>query len=129
MAVCLFVAMLVAGVIAWAVLNWLDSPVAWRGFWPATGVSVVAAVLSMLPLWIGGSFGLMGAVGGYFVSSALRVVVLIAGCMALVWWYGAPLKSTLLVMCIYYVAVLTTETILLARKLWSAPTTAKFVHK
>ncbi|MCC6579610.1 MAG: hypothetical protein IT440_04155 [Phycisphaeraceae bacterium] len=118
-------ALAIAGGLIAATLAIWNRPDPWAGFWPATLVSLVAGLLSTLPLLLGSRLGLMGAVGGYFTAGAVRAVVSIGGCLALVAWWRAPLAPTLLIMCAYYAAVLAAETILMAKTLWNLPGTTR----
>lgn len=114
-------ALVIAGAIMAGVLAMIDDALAWRGFAAGTLASVVAGIASILPLWIGSRFGLMGVVGGFFAASFVRAGVAIGGCLAAVWIWEYPQVSTLLSMGVYYLAVLTAESIVVGRLLWNQP--------
>ncbi len=114
-------ALLIAGGAMAGVLTVLDDPAAWRGFAAGTIASVVAGLASILPLWIGSQFGMMGLVGGFFAASFVRAGIALGGCLAAVWLWDFPPVSTLISMGVYYMAVLTAESIVVSMTLWHRP--------
>lgn len=114
-------ALLIAGGVMAGVLAIMDDPVAWHGFAAGTVASIVAGLASILPLWIGSRFGLMGVVGGFFAASFVRAAIALGGCLAAVWVWNYPPVSTLISMGVYYMAVLTAESIVVGKTLWNRP--------
>ena len=108
------------GVVLAALLALVNDPAWWRGFVAASIVSLLAASASVLPLIWGTRHGLMPAVAGYFASAGLRAVVSLGGCALAVLKGGYPRTPTMLLMVVFYFALLAVESATMARALWSA---------
>jgi hypothetical protein len=109
-----------AGIIITAILLMVDRKDWWHGFLAATACMLPAAGLSVLPLRWGVKRGLHKAVAGFFLASGVRAVVAIGGCLVAILALGYPRVPTLLLMVVYYFAVLAAETWLLGRAMWTA---------
>lgn len=104
-----------AGAIA-VVLLLLGNAQWWWGFLAAGCLSIIAGALSLLPLWIGASFGAMGLLGGHFAAIALRLLVVLAGALLLIEVGGYAATPVLLLSVPFYFALLAGEVITLARR-------------
>jgi hypothetical protein len=96
------------------------SPDTWRGLLAATIASSLATAASLLPLGWSMQRGMTYRVAGYFIAAGLRAMVSLAACIVAIKAGGYPAVSTLLLMVVFYFAVLTVETTLVARGLWDA---------
>lgn len=92
----------------------------WRGFAAAAVLSVVSAVLSVVPLRVGLSFGMLGALAGHFAAMVLRLIVLVAGALLLVKVADYPPAPTLTLSVPFCFALLAAEAVTLARMFWHA---------
>ena len=112
--------MALAGILITAILLMVDRKGWWQGFLAATASMLPAAGLSVLPLRWGVKRGLRKAVAGFFMASAVRAALGIGGCLVAIFALGYPRVPTLLLMVVYYFAVLAAETWLLGRAMWTA---------
>ncbi len=114
-------AIVLAGVVVLAGRNdW------WVPLGVATIVSLLAALLSMVPIVLSLGRGPMAAATGHFIATGVRVVISIGGCFLAVKARGLPAAPTMLLMVPYYFAVLAAESTMLAlfiRKSHAASTT------
>lgn len=110
---------LTGGCIA-AVLVLVNDADWWRGLLAATVTTVVASALSMLPLIWGIRRSLDKAVIGYFVSMGVRAGASVGVSLLAVFVIGYPRVATLLLMAVYYVAVLAVEAGTVAIAAWNA---------
>lgn len=92
----------------------------WRqGFRAATLISAISAILSLFPLWWGMKRGVMAATGCAFAAAGLRVLlVLLGGWIGIALWH-VPAVSTLILLLVYYFALLAAETTVLAWSMWN----------
>lgn len=92
----------------------------WSGLGAATVISILAAGASVGPMGWGLSRGLQAAVGGYFVSAGIRMVVSLGGGLLAVMVGGYPALPTMVLMVVMYLAVLGAETWVVVRAIWGA---------
>ena len=92
----------------------------WSGLGAAMVISVLGAVASVGPLGWGLRRGLTQAVAGYFVSAGLRMLVSVGGGVLAVMVGGYPAMPTMLLMVVFYFAVLAAETTTVVRAIWGA---------
>lgn len=90
----------------------------WRGLLAAGMVMVLAGLLSLPPLIWGLQRQLMHAVTGYFMAAGVRLIVALGGCLLAVMVGGYPAAPTLLLMVVYYLAILAAESAMVAKALW-----------
>jgi hypothetical protein len=90
----------------------------WQGLLASSVVMALAGVLSLAPLVWGLQRQLMHAVAGYFVAAGVRLVVALGGCLLAILAGGYPAAPTLLLMVVYYLAILAAESAVVARVLW-----------
>lgn len=114
-------AMAISGGLMAAVSAVMDDPSAWRGLAAATVIVAIAALMSVLPIWIGARRGVAGAAGGFMLAGFARAGLSILGCLAVIWKWDFPPMATVICMGVYYVAVLAAESIIVARAIWSQP--------
>lgn len=110
--------LLAVGLIA-AAFALVDVRDKWMALMVAGGVSLLAALISTVPLLIGARFGLMGAVAGFFGASFLRLVVSVGGCLLAIRQSGVEQVPVLLVMAVLYFAVLAGETMVVGLALYA----------
>ncbi len=116
------VGLIFAGGVNWFGLAWFEPGEAGRdGFLAGTIAGVVSGLASVLPLLVGARFGMMGVVGGYFAGSFTRAILGIGIGLGLVSLWHVSSVVTLLTMAVYYLAVLTAESIVVGRVLWTLP--------
>ncbi|HEV7301345.1 MAG TPA: hypothetical protein VGN72_18425 [Tepidisphaeraceae bacterium] len=92
----------------------MDRPDWWAPFTVATGVIVVAAVLSIVPIVLTLGRGPAASAIAHVIATGVRVVVSLGGCFLIVKMRGLPLTPTLLLMVPYYLTVLAAESTMLA---------------
>jgi hypothetical protein len=90
----------------------------WRGLLAAAVVSVLSAAASLPPLLWSLKRGLHQRVAGYFAAAGLRAIVSLGGCVMAVKLGHYPAAPTMLLMVVFYFAVLAVESIVVARALW-----------
>lgn len=112
-------AMILTAVVLAGCLTLAHSPAWWSGFFAATVVSALAAVLSLGPLLVGLRLGASGAVAAYFLSAGIRAAVSLGACLLAVRVGGYPAAPTLLLMVPYYFAVLAVESAFMGRAIWN----------
>ena len=112
-------ALAVAGGTVAALLSLAQKPDWMRGFIAAGVVSVLASVLSLIPLLWGVRRTLNTAIAGFFVAMAVRLAVSVGGVMLAIHAGGYPQTPTLLLMAVFYVVVLTAESLVVALATWS----------
>jgi hypothetical protein len=81
-------------------------------------ISWLAAMVSLIPIALGRAWGFMGLVWGYFIGSALRVAVGLAGAVMLVRWAGYPVMIVVATLMGSYLVMLALEVWLVGRHLW-----------
>lgn len=114
------VAALVITAMSVAVLLTLVQKPAWsRGLVAAGVVSTLASALSLIPLLWGVKRSLNAAVAGYFLAMGIRLAVSLGGAMLAVYAGGYPQAPTLLLMAVFYIAVLAAESLVIALAAWS----------
>ena len=86
----------------------------WTPLGVATVVSLLAALLSMVPIVLSLCRGPAAAATGHFIATGVRVVISIGGCFLAVKARGLPTAPTMLMMVPYYFAVLAAESTMLA---------------
>jgi len=113
-------AMLFTAVLLTGVLFIVGRADFWQPFSVATGVSLLAAVLSVVPIVLSLGKGPTSAAVGHFIATGVRVVVSLGGCFLAIRFRDLPAAPTLLLMVPYYFAVLIAESTMLARFIRSA---------
>jgi hypothetical protein len=103
-----------------AVLALVNEPSWWRGLFAASIASTLAAVASVLPLVWSLRRGINQRVAGFFMASGLRMIVSLGACLLAINAGRYPAKPTLLLMVVFYFAVLAVEATLVAKSLWNA---------
>ena len=91
----------------------------WRGLLAATMIAALTAAASLPPLAFGLQRGLMPAVAGYFIAAGAKMLVSIGGGSLAVIAGGYPPLPTMVLIVVYYLVLLATETAIVARALWS----------
>lgn len=118
--------LIVAVALVAAVFALVDVRDKWMALMVAGGISLLAALISTVPLLIGARFGLMGAVAGFFGASFLRLVVSVGGCLLAIRTVSVEQVPVLLVMAVLYLAVLAGETMVVGLALYAyQPATLK----
>ena len=97
-----------------------DRPDWWRGFLAALVASVLSAAASLPPLVWGLRRGLDQAAAGAFIAMGARAAVALAVAMFAVKGLDYPRRPTLLLLIVFYFAVLAVETYGVARARWNA---------
>jgi hypothetical protein len=110
---------LTAGALA-LLLALVNRPDWWRGLLAATAVSALSAGLSLAPIAWGLSRPMNQRVAAFFAAMGLRAGVSLGGCVLAVSVGKYPAAPTLLLMVVFYFAILAVETAAAARALWSA---------
>lgn len=109
-----------AGALAWAVVPAVSDGHAavtqTVGLMAALGWAT--ALVSLLPVALLGSLGVMATVGGWFVGTAARVAITLGVAVVLVRRLGLPADAATWSLMIVYLALLFTETGLVGRYLW-----------
>lgn len=112
------VALAVAAASTAVLLALVGRPDWWRGWVAAGAVSALATALSLVPLLWGVRRSLNAAAAGYFVAMGVRGLVSLGGCLLVIVAGGYPQTATLLLMAVFYVAVLAVEVAVLAAAAW-----------
>lgn len=89
----------------------------WRGFLPAAVVSAIATIVSVLLMRSGLKKELTKAVASYFAGAGARFVVSLAACFVAVKIGGYPPVPTMMLMMVFYVAILIVEVKLMVNAL------------
>jgi hypothetical protein len=118
------VALLATGAGLVAVLALVNRPDWWRGLLAASLVSALSAAASIPPLAWGLRRRLDQRVVLVFVAMAARAVVSLGGCVLAVTAGGYPAAPTLLLMVVFYFALLAVETTIAARAVLAADRSA-----
>ena len=100
------------------VLVLVNRPEWWRGLLAAVIVTVFSAAASVPPLVWGLRRGLYKATAGSFAAMGLRAVVALGGGMLVVRALGYPAAPTLLLLVVFYFAVLAAESYVIATRVW-----------
>jgi hypothetical protein len=114
------VALLATGGLLSAMLVLVNRPEWWSSLLAAGVVSVLSAAFSLPPLVWSLSRGMNQRVAAYFISMGLRAVVSLGGCVLAVKAGGYRPAPTLLMMVVFYFAVLAVETAYVSRALWNS---------
>ena len=115
-------ALLVTAASTIAILSLVNKPDWSRGLVAAGVVSALASALSLIPLLWGVRRSLHAAVAGYFVAMGVRLAVSLCGSLIAIYAGGYPQTPTLLLMAIFYVAVLMAESLVVAAATWTMKT-------
>jgi hypothetical protein len=115
---CTALALLVSAAALGGVLVLVNRGDWWRGLLAASVVSTLSAAASLPPLLLSLRKGMQQRVAGYFAAAGIRALVSLGGCMLAVKLGHYPAAPTLLLMVVFYFAVLAVETIAIARALW-----------
>jgi hypothetical protein len=100
-------------------LSLVNHPDWWQGLLAATMVALLTAAVSLPPLAIGLQRGLTGAVSGFFIAAGAKVLVSIgSGCLAILAG-GYPALPTMVLIVVYYLALLAVQSAIIARAIWS----------
>lgn len=96
---------------------------AWRGMLPASVVATLSAGVSLVPLALGlRSTKPERIMGGFIVAGMVRMAVSVGGGMLAVSVGGYPLQATMLLLVVFYLAVLAVEATVLGKFLWALTT-------
>jgi hypothetical protein len=90
----------------------------WRGLLAASVVTVLSAAASFVPLAWGLRRGLYQATAGSFAAMGVRAAVALGGGVLVVKTLGYPAAPTLLLLVVFYFAVLAAETYVIAWRMW-----------
>lgn len=90
----------------------------WRGLLAAGVVSTLSAGASLPPLVAGLRRGMNQRLVAYVVAAGARAAISLGGCLLAVTVGGYPASATLLLMVVFYFAVLAVETTFVARSFW-----------
>jgi hypothetical protein len=90
----------------------------WQAYETATLIAVVVAILSSMPVAACVNRPLMVALGGYFVSAAVRIVGVIAGIVVAVYFRHVAMMPVVIMVMIYYAALLVVESLVMGLALW-----------
>ncbi|HLL90925.1 MAG TPA: hypothetical protein VK324_16610 [Tepidisphaeraceae bacterium] len=103
-----------------AILVLVNRPAWWPGLLAAGVVSALSAGLSLIPLtWGLRRPKLEQRVAGYLVALGVRGTVSLGGCLLAVMVGRYPAAPTLLLMVVFYLAVLAAETSVVVRTMWN----------
>lgn len=114
------IALLSAAALLVAILTLVNRPDWWRGLLAAGIVSALAAAASLPPLLWSWKRDMAKRVAGYFTASGIRVIVSLGGCLLAIKAGGYPAAPTLLLMVVFYFAILAAETTCMAKVLWDS---------
>lgn len=95
----------------------------WSGLIAASVIAVAGAIGAFLPLVPCVLSGMNAAVYGYLAASALRMLVMIGGCLASVMLFRAPPLPTLLLVTPMFFAQLIAEAVVMSGALWPRKST------
>ena len=90
----------------------------WRGLLGAAVVTALSAAASVPPLALGLRRGLYPAVAGAFAAMGVRAVVALGGGVLAVKALQYPAAPTLLLLVVFYFAVLAAESYVVATRMW-----------
>jgi hypothetical protein len=90
----------------------------WKGLLAAGVVTTLSAAASVPPLAWGLRRGLYHATAGCFAGMAVRAAVALGGGVLAVKSLGYPAAPTLLLLVVFYFAVLGAETYVIASRIW-----------
>jgi len=90
----------------------------WPAFKAASEIAAIVAIASTIPVAACVQRGLMVAVVGYFISAAVRVVGVVVGILVAAYVGQVPVVHTIILVMIYYAALLVVELLVLALVLW-----------
>lgn len=105
-----------------AILALVNDAAWWRGLLAAGIASSLAAAVSALPLAWSFRKGMNQRFAGFFIASGLRMAISLGGCILAITAGKYPAKPTLLLMVVFYFAVLSVEVLFVAKSLWNART-------
>lgn len=108
-----------AAVLAGAVFL-LNRPDWWRGLLGAAVISALSALASLPPLVFGLRRGLNATAAGVLVAAGLRAMVALGAGLLAVRVGTYPPAPTLLLMVVFYFALLAAESYVVARAVWNA---------
>ena len=100
------------------VLVLVNRPEWWRGLLGAVVVTILSAATSVPPLVWGLRRGLYKATAGSFVAMGVRCVVALGGGVLVVKALGYPPAPTMLLLVVFYFAVLAAESYVVATRVW-----------
>jgi hypothetical protein len=106
------------GVVLAALLMLVDRADWWRGLLGAGVISALATAGSVPPLLWSLRRGLNQRVAAYFMATGLRATISLGGGVLAVKIGTYPAAPTLLLMVVFYFAILAAETTCLAKVLW-----------
>ena len=112
------VAMLAAAAATSAILLLANRPDWWKGLLGAAVVTALSAAASVPPLVWGLRRGLYPAVAGSFTAMGLRAIVALGAGIFVVKALHYPAGPTLLLLVVFYFAVLAAESYVVATKMW-----------
>ena len=90
----------------------------WKGLLAAAVVTIFSAAASTMPLTWGLRRGLYHATAGSFAAMGVRAVVSLSGAVLAVKALGYPAAPTMLLMVVFYFAVLAAESYVIATRMW-----------
>jgi hypothetical protein len=111
---------LTAGLMAGLILA-SHRPLWWIAWSAAVGVSVLAALLALVPVAAGLIFGVQYAAYGYLAGAFLRMMVSLAGGLASVLAFRTPAAPTLLLLIPLYLSQVAAECVVLSCVFWATP--------
>lgn len=100
------------GIMALGATSW------WSGWGAALVISLIASIISIVPLLLGVCGGIQAAIAGFFAAMMLRMLLMLGGSMLAIWVWHTPAKSTLLLAAPFYLAQVIAECAMLARAFW-----------
>jgi hypothetical protein len=113
------VALVLFGLCAWAIPAVFGHPPrALAGVTAMAAVVAFSLLLSVLPVGLLGSWGVMATVYGYFFGAAARFVICIVAGFVLVKVQGLPAAPVMVTMPVMYLPLMFIETGLVGRYLW-----------
>ncbi len=112
--------LLSAGFVLGCMLMLINDPAWWRGLLAAGVVSLLATAVSVPLLAWGLHRGLMAAVGGYFLTAVAKIAISLGGGVLAVYAGGYPALPTMLLIVVFYLALLAAQTTVVARTIWPA---------
>jgi hypothetical protein len=112
-------AYVLTGALLAGLLLLVNRPEWWQGFIAAAMINLLSTAFSLPPLLWGLRGRLMHAVGGYFVSAAVRMLIVIGGFLLAVLAGGYEPIPTVVLMMVFYLVLLGVESAWLARAMWN----------